>query len=347
MFPGVPIFFVMSGFLVAKSFMDNGGHLGRYFVNRALRIYPGLWLNLSAILLLMTLTGVLGGAVQPPVAWLEHYFPALYLTGSNELASATTAVEVFTFNNFLPFWPGGALWTIPIELGFYILLPVLLMPIIAGFRKAGLTMLALAAVGSLLYSRHSAIVSVPLGPGLINQTPILYLWIFLLGSIAHVVWRHIELFFRDRFWFWLAAYVAACLGLLWVLDVPVFCFYATPTAIGALKVTLLAGCVLSFAFSFAGASSFLRGVDLSYGIYLHHFPVICVFAGMGLTGLAWLPALVAVVLITAAASWFLIERPALELKAYRSRRFVDESRRVVVVGGIEVAVEQEIVLRID
>lgn len=45
LFPGVAIFFVISGFLVTQSFVERGGLL-RFAWARCLRIYPGLALNL-------------------------------------------------------------------------------------------------------------------------------------------------------------------------------------------------------------------------------------------------------------------------------------------------------------
>jgi len=41
-FSGVPIFFVVSGYLVAGS-LARSTSLSSYFRNRALRIFPGLW----------------------------------------------------------------------------------------------------------------------------------------------------------------------------------------------------------------------------------------------------------------------------------------------------------------
>src|SRR6185369_16895193 len=41
-FPGVPIFFVVSGFLIARSFLDCQGNVIAFGWRRALRIYPGL-----------------------------------------------------------------------------------------------------------------------------------------------------------------------------------------------------------------------------------------------------------------------------------------------------------------
>src|SRR5664280_2408641 len=56
LFPGVPIFFVTSGYLVSGSFERSGG-LRTYFRNRFLRIYPGLWGCLSVIFLVVLAIG--------------------------------------------------------------------------------------------------------------------------------------------------------------------------------------------------------------------------------------------------------------------------------------------------
>src|SRR5437868_159740 len=41
LFPGVPVFFFISGFLISRSFEKNP-ILGDFFLNRILRVYPGL-----------------------------------------------------------------------------------------------------------------------------------------------------------------------------------------------------------------------------------------------------------------------------------------------------------------
>lgn len=41
-FPGVPIFFAISGFLISASW-ERSNSLRKYFKNRFLRIYPALW----------------------------------------------------------------------------------------------------------------------------------------------------------------------------------------------------------------------------------------------------------------------------------------------------------------
>ena len=57
LFPGVAIFFIISGFLVVKSYVDNRDNLKRYILGRVLRIYPALWVNLLIIMLLLFATG--------------------------------------------------------------------------------------------------------------------------------------------------------------------------------------------------------------------------------------------------------------------------------------------------
>ena len=55
-FPGVPIFFVVSGFLISKSY-EHSDLLRDYFRNRCLRIYPGLWVALAVTVGVMFMAG--------------------------------------------------------------------------------------------------------------------------------------------------------------------------------------------------------------------------------------------------------------------------------------------------
>jgi peptidoglycan/LPS O-acetylase OafA/YrhL len=79
---------------------------------------------------------------------------------------------------------------------------------------------------------------------------------------------------------------------------------------------IVLGCLaISFAYTLPSLSKFLRGIDLSFGVYLYHMPLISTlhFAGLREAAWLWLVVLIGSVL-AAAGSWFLVERPALRLK---------------------------------
>ena len=108
MFPGVPIFFGLSGFLIWAS-LDRNDDLKQYAKKRFIRIYPELWLAviLSAIAMLV-------------------------LYGSKIQAIPFTLFCI-TQGSFLQFWtpdslrgygcgtPNGSLWTICTFVQFYII----------------------------------------------------------------------------------------------------------------------------------------------------------------------------------------------------------------------------------
>ncbi len=56
-FPGVPIFFITSRFLISKSY-ENSHSLREYCRNRCLRIYPALWACLVVTVGVMLVAGV-------------------------------------------------------------------------------------------------------------------------------------------------------------------------------------------------------------------------------------------------------------------------------------------------
>src|SRR3954471_5017382 len=57
LFPGVPVFFIISGYLISASYERNNS-IKNYARNRALRIYPGLWACILVTLVIFTITGV-------------------------------------------------------------------------------------------------------------------------------------------------------------------------------------------------------------------------------------------------------------------------------------------------
>lgn len=54
-FPGVPIFFFISGFLIYASFERNRNNVKKYLVNRFLRIFPGLWVSVIISIIMISI----------------------------------------------------------------------------------------------------------------------------------------------------------------------------------------------------------------------------------------------------------------------------------------------------
>ena len=147
-FPGVPIFFVISGFLISAS-LDRNPNLRNYAINRFLRIYPALWTSTLLTLLVLLVLG--------PRIW-----EADHANGENTvLVVAKWLIAQFTVAQFYTpaifkahFGVGqlnGSLWTIPVELQFYVALPVLapllwrgLNPLKQNIRLVGMTLLLFA-----------------------------------------------------------------------------------------------------------------------------------------------------------------------------------------------------------
>ncbi|MGB2964038.1 MAG: acyltransferase [Anaerolineales bacterium] len=113
-FPGVPIFFVISGFLVSASWERSAPQgVGAYFKNRFFRIYPALWvcffISLGSVFII--------------------YKPSSSLVELGKWVIAQLTIGQIYNPDFLRGYGvgtlNGSLWTIPVEIQFYILLPLI------------------------------------------------------------------------------------------------------------------------------------------------------------------------------------------------------------------------------
>ncbi|MCP4225584.1 MAG: acyltransferase, partial [Actinomycetia bacterium] len=146
-FPGVPVFFGISGYLLARSLTRNPD-LRNYARNRALRIFPGLWGCIIGTLVLLAAAGLLfdlspGRLVAFVVAQLTvGQFWAPFPISDYGLGSPNT--------------PNPALWTIRVEIGFYLALPFLLLGgrrLLGSARRLDVGLIAAAVVSYVLYSQ--------------------------------------------------------------------------------------------------------------------------------------------------------------------------------------------------
>lgn len=294
-FPGVIIFFTISGFLIAGS-AKNSKKKSSYMMNRVLRIWPALWMS--------TLISVV----------------VLYVVGAINVPWYGLLPWVIAASTFAPFTPAylkewgtgsvnGSLWTIPIEIQFYVLLPLLLAWIeVSKWRQFILFLCALALGCIYLYMRtnHPALPIVKVAKYALPA----WLYVFLIGVFLRLHWDRICGLFEEKFTFYLAFYVLLM----------IFCDYFDIGAAGNSSTPLvtipLAILVLSFAYTFRNLSSkILKNIDPSYGIYIYHMIVVNVFVHYGmLYNFEYLIISMLFSILFGVASWKIIEQPAMKLK---------------------------------
>lgn len=318
-FPGVAIFFVISGFLITRSYVDRNDGLRTYFTNRALRIYPALWLQYLLVILLMAATGGFAATTLLDGKFWSWIGYAAFV-GSNFWASVLTAYTPFSYEGLYKWYPADVLWTIPVELSFYLLVPIVFARALVTRGWSGplavmllFVSVAVAYYGGPLLRDHGNLNTT----GMLHSSPGPYFWLFVSGGLAALYWRRIAPLFEGRAAWWALAYAAAA-TVNWAVKGTIALPYRIPDGLTVPRGLLLAGLVVAVAHSSPWLSRWMRGVDLSYGLYLFHLPLPFGLYYAGITGSIWLVALsLAVAFVLAALSWFLVEAPALSLKRRR------------------------------
>jgi peptidoglycan/LPS O-acetylase OafA/YrhL len=268
-------FFAISGFLIFASY-ERSSSLKDYFIKRAARILPGYWLATAFCLVI----GFCYGSF--------HVIPFLLanLTFANFLAGSIPGV--FTSNPMNGM--NGALWTIKIEVMFYIAVPIIVWLCRRLNRDAVLwTLFALSIVYRVLMADHNTL-ALQL-PGQLS--------FFMIGALIHY---HVQWFEAHGRWITLAAV------LLYLAHIATGWFLFRPAAIATLT--------LSASLLFPVIKGPTRWGDFSYGIYILHWPIIQLFVAAGLyRSRPWIALALTLisVVIGAVLSWFLVEKPSLAL----------------------------------
>lgn len=310
---GVPVFFVLSGFVLTLPFLASGDQpprLGHYYARRAARIFPAYWLQVCVVLLGIVLTGGFPGAsgTPDPTRWPIQMVMAFQL-GANSAP-------------WLGVW-----WTLPVEFAFYLLLPALLAP--RRGRDRWLLIAALLFAAILLRGVAGAgLFTAEVTRALANHLPT-RIDLFLAGVLAAHLWQYRNDLFRGhRGTAWLlggSVLIATCIVAVAVPPLPMpdmlprrhwLAVWPTLFALGAAAILL--GLVAA---ERAGrrwpAPRLLVGLGaLSYGVYLWHLPVLQALASLGAgQGVVWWPPALLLValpptLLLAWGSWRFVEQPA-------------------------------------
>lgn len=295
-FPGVPAFFFVSGFLIYDSYQREQGW--GYFRNRFLRLFPGLLaVTLGALAIALVARGAsdLRANFSRYVEWM--------------LAQLTIgqAYNPEMFHNVGTGEPNGSLWTITVEILFYICVPI----IVWLERRAHYALPVLIALSFAVYA-SKGFLDISLGGtrslyGALAITPIVWGWMFGVGIVAVKYFDRIEKYIK--YFPWLAA---PMLVMMLVDSGP---FFATRGRdLGLFYFVCYAGLILWVAFR---TTHVHFNLDLSYGAYVWHMPIINV---MILMSVPFAPLLTLLLTpMVAYISWVCVEKPALDLKRFRPR----------------------------
>lgn len=285
-------FFILSGYLVCGSY-DRIRAPIEFYKRRFLRIYPAYFV---AVLLFIALGLAQAAALGNAVRWPE--LPRYLIANLATLNFLQPGVGgVFAGNQVEVV--NGALWSIKVEIMFYACLPLLY----ALGRRLSFAALALALItlGAIWWPALNW-----LGAQW-GVTPPLSFKYQLPGQL-HYFGLGIALFARSRGHLSPAVMIGI---LVWTLLLLVG-LGETREAVHALVLVAVIGTLSAL----PQLPDVLGGQDISYGIYLCHFPLIQLLLAAGLGQLPFLVYLAIVVLLVVGyglASWRLVERPALAL----------------------------------
>ena len=281
----VDVFFFISGFLIAASLERNT--VRGYLASRGLRILPAL------VACVALTTFVLGPLLTTATDYWRHPMTLEYF-----LVNASLLLSRFQLPGLFQAHPldvvNGSLWTLPNEARLYLLLMFAwLLGLLAPRRYTPLWLIA-ALVGYALAWRYWPL------PDHIQK----YAECTVFFTTGSLLWVN-----RDRVrlsgWAVIGLLVAfvALRGTSWS-HLPYFGLLTYGTLWLGLRVRL----------------PMIRRTDLSYGLYLYGWPAqqLAWMLPLGKTIPGNIAVATAIALGCAAMSWFLVERPALQLK----KRFV-------------------------
>lgn len=256
---GVPILFVLCGFLAAKSLENRSTK--DWLIGRAVRILPGFW----ACIVVNTIIIALVYQTKPTVTEgciyaVTQFFGMNFYTG-DWLRGYGSGV------------PNGVLWTISVQIQFFILVPFFKKLLKKQtFIKSGLFVLLLAVV-SILMQKSTEFLPEIAGK-LIQVTVVPYLYFLVAGMVA---WYHrntVITVLRKYKWWILSAYV------VWKVMENHLEFPHIFDGILYNTVTTLLIAMVIFAFAFCGCWRMKK--DLTYGFYLYHMVVINLLLHFGI-----------------------------------------------------------------
>jgi len=283
-------FFILSGFLVFYSYIKRP-NVKEYAGKRFRRIYPAYFF----VIIVCVVAGIFATSLPISEYLLSKQTYQYLLANLGFMNFLQPNLPGVFENNIYPV-VNGALWTLKVEVMFYISVPFVYF-LLKRYNKLAV-MLGLLILSALyyefcnvLYERSGNFLFLQLRKQFGGQ----FIYFFSGGLIL----LYFNLFQK---------YVK----YIFPLAIVIYIFREDFIVFHYLEPLALASILIGFAYNFKYLN-FLRKYDnISYGIYLFHFPVIQVVINYGLPGkniyLAFFVVLIVTVLLSI-LSWKLIEKP--------------------------------------
>jgi peptidoglycan/LPS O-acetylase OafA/YrhL len=285
--PILPMFFALSGFLVAGS-LERSKTLLTFLGLRVIRIYPALAVEivLSALLIGTAVTSLpLASYFQDPLFW------SYLLNAIGDIHYKLPGVFV---NSPTPDVVNAQLWTVPYELLCYVALAALVL--CGAVQRKFLIPLGAAGLAlARLCDYQLPIGDIKLNAQIGFDGPLLI--VCFLAGVSFYLFRNKIAWCYPLFFGALMASIA----LIWFIP-----FGEYPAILTLTYVTVY------FGLTNTKRLFLIKGADYSYGIYLYHFVIIQLFVYLAAPRSGWFTAIICVPLsaLVAACSWHFIEKPA-------------------------------------
>ena len=292
---GVKIFFLISGYLIAQSFL-NDSNMIRYFVRRFFRIIPGL---AGVVFFAIFIVGPFF-TILPLKDYFSHGTTWSYL--KNIVLNIQYFLPGVFETNPYPNAINGSLWTLPVEVMMYIALPVVFLI----FSKKN------KIVAAIIF----AIILESINMGLSKFLPDARLVVYgtdMVSALTIIPYFFVGIIF-------ISPKIKKYLNLQ--LAIGFFCI-AEMMNFSSTKSEIVVFCVLPyfvFSFAFVENPKFVKCFsknDYSYGLYLYGFliqqVVVKLLWNYQLSLNVYFSICAVVTTFVGILSWYLIERPAQRL----------------------------------
>ena len=251
---GVPIFFILSGFLIWNS-LENAPNFKIYAKKRILRLYPELW----------------GGVIVNMIVMIILY--------RENIKFIPFIVFQFTQSTFLQFWtpnslrgygcscPNGSLWTICVMVQSYIVI-YFMKKFLNNKKEKWILTLGIFTIFNIITPYFAKFLPTILYK-LFCQTFIPYLWLFLLGGMVCEYFDSL-IYYLKKYW------------SVFILISAFFSYLKIDMGIyGTIKSLFLGLAIIGFAYRFPNIKI---KKDFSYGLYIYHMIIINAMLHLGLIG---------------------------------------------------------------